>query len=56
MTNPLHNRFPPGSLEAKDLAHLLHPTTNLKLHREQGPAVHVRAEGKKSTGSTDIAF
>ena len=45
MTNPLHNRFPPGSLEAKDLAHLLHPTTNLKLHREQGPSVHVRAEG-----------
>ena len=45
MTNPLHNQFPPGSLEAKDLAHLLHPTTNLKLHREQGPSVHVRAQG-----------
>jgi 4-aminobutyrate--pyruvate transaminase len=41
----LHNEFPPDSLEAKDLQHLLHPTTNLKLHAEQGPAVHERAEG-----------
>ena len=45
MAEPLHNEFPPGSLEAKDLEHLLHPTTNLKLHREQGPAVHARAKG-----------
>ena len=45
MAEPLHNEFPPGSLEAKDLEHLLHPTTNLKVHREKGPAVHVRAEG-----------
>ncbi len=45
MAEPLHNVFPPGSLEAKDLEHLLHPTTNLKLHREKGPAVHVRAQG-----------
>ncbi|MEM9623422.1 MAG: aminotransferase [Pseudomonadota bacterium] len=41
----LHNQFPPGSLEAKDLQHLLHPTTNLKLHEQTGPAVHARAEG-----------
>ena len=41
----LHNEFPPGSLEAKDLEHLLHPTTNLgQLHRE-GPKVHARASG-----------
>lgn len=53
MTNPLtdttvstlHNEFPPDSLEAKDLQHLLHPTTNLKQHAEQGPLVHERAEG-----------
>ena len=25
----LHNEFPPGSIEAKDLDHLLHPNTNL---------------------------
>jgi len=41
----LHNEFPDGSLEAKDLAHLLHPTTNLKLHTQVGPKVHDRAEG-----------
>lgn len=45
MAKPLHNEFPPGSLEAKDLEHLLHPTTNLKLHQEKGPAVHARAKG-----------
>ncbi len=45
MTDPLHNEFPPNSLEAKDLAHLLHPVTNLKQHHEVGPAVHVRAKG-----------
>ncbi len=42
---PLHNEFPPDSLEAKDLEHLLHPTTNLKQHAQQGPTVHARAEG-----------
>lgn len=45
MAHPLHNEFPPESLEAKDLRHLLHPATNLALHREQGPALHVRAKG-----------
>ena len=45
MNNPLHNQFPPGSIEAKDLQHLLHPTTNLKHHASHGPAVHERAEG-----------
>ena len=45
MAEPLHNEFPPGSLEAKDLEHLLHPVTNLKAHRENGPVVHMRAEG-----------
>ena len=45
MADPLHNEFPPDSLEARDLEHLLHPTTNLKLLHEQGPKVHARAEG-----------
>ncbi len=41
----LHNEFPPESIEAKDLEHVLHPTTNLKLHAQTGPTVHERAEG-----------
>ncbi|MCZ6619018.1 MAG: aminotransferase [Gammaproteobacteria bacterium] len=45
MADPLHNEFPPESLEARDLQHLLHPTTNLKQHHEVGPVVHERAEG-----------
>ena len=45
MANPLHNQFPPESLEAKDLEHLLHPTTNLQQHHEVGPVVHERAQG-----------
>lgn len=45
MSNPLHNQFAPDSIEAKDLTHLLHPTTNLKQHAQVGPAVHARAEG-----------
>lgn len=45
MSNPLHNEFAPGTVEAKDLAHLLHPATNLAdLHRT-GPLVHARAKG-----------
>ncbi len=45
MTRPLHNVAPPGSLEAKDLEHLLHPATNLKVHHEKGPTVAMRAKG-----------
>ncbi len=45
MADPLHNEFPPDSVEAKDLAHVFHPTTNLKLHAQTGPAVHDRAAG-----------
>jgi len=41
----LHNEFAPDSLQAKDLEYLLHPTTNLALHLEQGPMVQARAEG-----------
>ena len=45
MADPLHNEFPPESIEAKDLRHLLHPTTSLGVHQSQGPVVHERAEG-----------
>ena len=45
MADPLHNEFPAGSLEAKDLQHLLHPTTNLKVHHQVGPRIHDHAEG-----------
>ncbi|MCY4012847.1 MAG: aminotransferase [Gammaproteobacteria bacterium] len=45
MSDPLHNEFAPGSIEAKDLAHMLHPATNLAEHHRNGPAVHQRAEG-----------
>jgi 4-aminobutyrate--pyruvate transaminase len=45
MADPLHTEFPAGSLEARDLQHLLHPTTNLKLHHEVGPTIHDRAQG-----------
>lgn len=45
MADPLHNEFPAGSLEARDLEHLLHPTTNLKVHHEVGPTIHDRADG-----------
>ncbi len=45
MADPLHNEFTEDSLEAKDLAHVLHPTTNLKVLHETGPVVHERAEG-----------
>lgn len=41
----LHNIAPPGSPEARDLAHLLHPTTNLRSHEEKGPLVIDRAHG-----------
>lgn len=45
MSDALHNEFPPDSIEARDLKHVLHPNSNLgQLHRE-GPSVHVRAKG-----------
>jgi 4-aminobutyrate---pyruvate transaminase len=45
VADPLHNEFPPGSLEARDLAHLFHLTTNLKLHHQTGPKIHDHAQG-----------
>ena len=45
MTQRLHNAFPANSLAARDLASLLHPSTNLALHEQTGPLVIDRAEG-----------
>ena len=45
MTNPLHNEYPPQSIEARDLRHLLHPATHLAALKQTGPAVHVKAKG-----------
>ena len=45
MANVLHNEFPPDSLQARDLKHVLHPTTNLAAHLQNGPTVHARAQG-----------
>ncbi len=45
MTDLLHNQFPEGSLEARDLANLLHPVSNLKLLHSEGPKINARAEG-----------
>ena len=45
MAKALHNRFPPGSIESRDLQHVLHPVTNLKLLHRTGPLVQERAAG-----------
>ena len=34
-----------NSAQARDIAHFLHPYTNLKLHEEQGPLIVTRGEG-----------
>ena len=44
MTQSMHNMAPPGSLEAKDLEHLLHPATNLKMHHQE------RSDGDDARG------
>ena len=41
----LHNEVAPDSLAAKDLAHLLHPATNLAEHHRIGPEIYLRGEG-----------
>lgn len=45
MTESARATFPPQSLEAKDLEHLLHPATNLKQHQADGPVVYARGKG-----------
>ncbi|HSG90065.1 MAG TPA: aminotransferase [Pseudomonadales bacterium] len=39
MSQRLHNVAPPGSLAARDLDALFHPSTNLALHERVGPSV-----------------
>jgi len=45
MTQRFHNVAEPGSPEARDLASLLHPNTNLVLHERDGPLVMESAQG-----------
>ncbi len=45
MAKFLHNEFPPGSLQAKDLEYVLHPSTHLAQHLQTGPMVQERAQG-----------
>ncbi len=45
MTESARATFPPQSLEAKDLEHLLHPATNLQQHEAEGPVVYARGKG-----------
>lgn len=45
MVELLHNEFPEDSLQAKDVKHVLHPSTNLAQHLSQGPHVLAKAKG-----------
>ncbi len=45
MANRLHNVFPGDSPAARDLAALVHPSTNLAAHEERGPLVLQRGAG-----------
>lgn len=45
MTQRFHNVAEPGSPEARDLASLLHPNTNLALHERNGPLLMESAKG-----------
>ena len=45
MTPPTATAVRPNSPAARDIAHVLHPYTDLKLHPEQGPTVITRGKG-----------
>ncbi len=45
MSHALHNEYPPDTLEARDLRHVFHPTTNLADLHERGPQIRTRAKG-----------
>jgi len=38
----------PNSLQARDVAHVLHPYTNASLHERVGPLAITRGEGSTS--------
>lgn len=56
MSNPLHNEFPPNSLEERDLANVFHPTTNLASLHNTGPLVRARAKGVYIWDSQDKQY
>ena len=39
------NDLRPNSVQARDVAHVLHPYTNASLHEKIGPVVITRGEG-----------
>ena len=45
MPNYTHNELPPDSIAARDLQHILHPTTVLADVHKLGPQVNTRAKG-----------
>lgn len=45
MVQPTHNEFADDSLQAKDIKHVLHPSTNLAQHLVGSPHVLTKAEG-----------
>ena len=45
MVQLLHNEFADGSIQAKDVKHVLHPSTNLADHLSTGPHVLTKAKG-----------
>ena len=45
MTDLFHNEYAPGSIEARDLRYVFHPTTNLAELHASGPLVRHRAKG-----------
>ena len=45
MVQPTHNEFGADSLQAKDIKHVLHPSTNLEQHLANGPHVLAKAKG-----------
>jgi 4-aminobutyrate--pyruvate transaminase len=46
----------PNSPQARDIASLIHPQTNLARHREQGPEVMARGEGVTVYDDSGQAF
>ena len=41
----------PNSLHASDVAHSMHPYTNMRLHEEKGPMIMVKGDGARVTDS-----
>ena len=39
------SRLAPNSMHARDIAHFLHPQTNLVAHEQEGPTIITRGQG-----------